>query len=340
MGLPESNLLPGPLWLLTVLHLLTLTLHFVAMNFVLGGTLAVLFGRFGSDRWNNPTVKRLVKLLPSGMAAAINLGVAPLLFLQVVYPKQVYSASIVSGWFWLSIVLATAVAYYGFYAASFTRRGGGAKALFLGAAAVGLLYVSAVFTSVLSLAEMPALARSLYAEDQSGLVFNPELRSWVWRWCHMVLAAVSVGGFFVWLVARDDETGFKVGKSLFIGAMAVTSVAGFLHLLTLGPIMAPLMRGAGAWWLTAGVGLAFVSLRYYLQKRFLATGSLLFGSIASMVVLRHTIRLIRLGEELVIPPLRAQWLVLGIFLVCFVIALAVFAWMLKLFFEDKDAVTD
>ncbi len=37
MSLPDYNFLPGPLWLITVLHVLTLGLHLIAMNFVLGG---------------------------------------------------------------------------------------------------------------------------------------------------------------------------------------------------------------------------------------------------------------------------------------------------------------
>ena len=35
--LPDYQFLPAPLWLITVLHILTLTLHFAAMNFLLGG---------------------------------------------------------------------------------------------------------------------------------------------------------------------------------------------------------------------------------------------------------------------------------------------------------------
>ena len=41
MNLPDYHFLPGPLWLITILHLVTLTLHSAAMNFLLGGLAVV-----------------------------------------------------------------------------------------------------------------------------------------------------------------------------------------------------------------------------------------------------------------------------------------------------------
>ena len=100
MNLPAYEALPAPLWIITALHLLTFTLHFVAMNFVVGSLLFLLFGRMEGGT-THPVARKLIKLLPSAMAATVTLGVAPLLFLQLVYPGAVYSASIASGWLWL-----------------------------------------------------------------------------------------------------------------------------------------------------------------------------------------------------------------------------------------------
>ena len=100
MNLPDYNFLSAPLWLITTLHIVTLSLHFVAMNFLFGGTVVLLFGRM-AGKWNDPAVRDYIKLLPSSMAATVTLGVAPLLFLQLVYYQQAYSAAIVSAWVWL-----------------------------------------------------------------------------------------------------------------------------------------------------------------------------------------------------------------------------------------------
>ena len=76
--------------------ILTLSLHFAAMNFVLGGILLVLTGRIDRSG-ENPALRRFITLFPSAMAATVTLGIAPLLFLQLAYPLQVYPAAIVSG---------------------------------------------------------------------------------------------------------------------------------------------------------------------------------------------------------------------------------------------------
>jgi putative copper export protein len=52
MNLPDYNFIPAPLWLITTLHLVTLTLHFVAMNFLFGGLFVLLFGRL-EGKWEN-----------------------------------------------------------------------------------------------------------------------------------------------------------------------------------------------------------------------------------------------------------------------------------------------
>ena len=129
MNLPDSNFLSAPLWLVTTLHVVTLSLHFLAMNFLFGGILIVL--RAGSaGRWQDPVVKKLVRLFPTAMAATVTLGIAPLLFLQLVFPRQVYSAAIVSGWLWLAVipvviaVLAAMVISVASVAATAGQRGG------------------------------------------------------------------------------------------------------------------------------------------------------------------------------------------------------------------------
>ena len=67
---PVSDFLSAPLWIVTVLHIITLTLHFIAMNFMFGGIIVILWGKF-TDRWHNPVVQKFVSLFPASMAATI-----------------------------------------------------------------------------------------------------------------------------------------------------------------------------------------------------------------------------------------------------------------------------
>jgi len=332
-NLPVSGMIPAPLWLITALHLLTLTLHLAAMNFLLGGVMVVLIGGF-QRKWESPTVRRFVTLFPSAAAATITLGVAPLLFLQLVYPRQMYSAAIVSGWFWLLIFLAVIVAYYLLYGASFAqKRETSGKGCYLWPALAALLYVSVVYSSVFALAERPELIRQLYAISQSGLQLNPNLNDWALRWLHMVTGAVTVGGFCVGVLGRDDPEAFAVGRRAFLLGMGAAILFGTGYLFSLQSILRAFMRTDAIWALTAGIILAGGSLHFFFKRRFATSGLFLFVSIFLMVAARHQVRILRLqgSYDPNALPVVPQWIPFLLFLVFFVVASALVVYMLRLF---------
>lgn len=337
MNLPDYHFLPAPLWLITILHVVTLTLHFAAMNFLFGGTVVLLFGRM-NDKWLDPGVKRYVKLLPAAMAATVTLGVAPLLFVQLVYYQQVYSASIVSAWIWLGIIDAAIVAYYFLYAASFNvDEKPDRLPLFLGISFVLLLFISLVYSTVFSMAERPDLYRALYEGNQSGLVINTDVGSWGLRWLHMLLGAVSVGGFFFGIVGRNSEPAFKLGKSFFLLGMIVTMVVGLAYLITLGDFMLPFMRSPAIWALMVSIVLSLGSLHFYFKKKWVGAGLMLSLSLLGMVTIRHMLRLIALEKHFdpATIPVSPQWSVFAVFLACFVVAIGLVWYMLNLYIRDR-----
>jgi hypothetical protein len=337
MNLPDYNFLSAPLWLITTLHIVTLSLHFVAMNFLFGGTVVLLFGRM-AGKWSDPAVRNYIKLLPSSMAATVTLGVAPLLFLQLVYYQQAYSASIVSAWVWLAIIDAVIIAYYSFYGASFsTRSRSGRLPVLLAVSSVLLLFVSFVYSTVFSMAERPDLYRMLYANNQSGLVINTDVGSWIWRWLHMIFGAVTVGGFFVGFVGRGSEPVYKMGRTFFLWGMVAAMLVGFAHLLTLGDYLKPFMRSPAIWLLTVSIVLSLGSLHFFFKKKWLGAGLMVFVSLVMMVVIRHVLRLIVLDGHFDPDtiPVVPQWSVFGVFLVCFVIAIVLIWYMLKMYISDR-----
>ncbi|HSH00644.1 MAG TPA: hypothetical protein VLB27_11360, partial [candidate division Zixibacteria bacterium] len=322
--------LPAPLWMITLLHVVTLTLHFAAMNFVVGGIVTILFGKF-NDRWNNPTVKRVIKLLPAAMAFTITFGVAPLLFTQLIYHGPVYAASIVGAWFWIMIVAAAIIGYYLLYAASFRGLSSGRSGIFLSLALLALVYVSFVYSNVFSLSENPDLIKTVYLEDQSGMSLNPDVTSWIFRWFHMLLGAVTVGGFIVGYIGRNDDEGYQAGKMFFLYGMIAASLFGLLYLMTLADQMKAFMRSAAVWWLTASLVLSAGSLHFYFKKRFAAAGAMLLVSLLGMVVIRHEVRLLRLGESFnpARLPVEPQWGAIALFAISFVLAVALLWYMLS-----------
>ena len=90
--------LPAPVWLLKLLHIVTLSLHFVAVEMLLGGLLlAILLSLFGKSAHSHVTARALARRLTVVMTFVINLAVPPLLFAQVLYGRALYTSSVLIG---------------------------------------------------------------------------------------------------------------------------------------------------------------------------------------------------------------------------------------------------
>ena len=328
MNLPNYEFLSAPIQLVTVLHLVTLSLHFLAMNLLLGGICIVLVAAL-RKRWDDPTLVKFTRVFPVAMAATITLGIAPLLFLQLVYHRQVYAAAVVSGWFWLLVPAAALMAYYAVYRAS----GRGAQTGKLSVAAllvalVGLLYVSLVYSAVFSMAERPQLIHKLYAQNQSGWVWNPATGDYLLRWLHMIVGALTVGGYWIGALGKDAPAAYQTGKRFFVTGLVLAAITGSAYLMTVPALLQT--RAIGV--LGVGILLTLGSLHLFFKKSFCASGVLLLGSVLTMVYARHMVRLLRLADSyrpdsMQIAP---QWGPFLLFLVYFVVVLAVLAWMVRL----------
>jgi hypothetical protein len=335
MNLPDYHFLSAPLWLITVLQILVVTLHFAAMNLVVGGLVFVIVSRI-LDRHDLPVVRLWVKLAPTAMAGTITLGVAALLFLQVVFPGQFYSASIVSGWFWLLVIAAAIGAYYLLYLGAFHPAGSvHSKWIWLGLTLLCFLYISFVYSSTFSLLERPELCRELYRRVQSGWVLNSDLTSYLIRWLHMLSGASMVGGFWIGWLGRNDDRSFALAKWYTLAGMLLAFLFGMLYLVVLGPMIPALMRSPAAWNLTLSILLSLGALHLFFKKKFGLAGLSLFVSLAGMVLVRHDLRLIMLKGQydpasLQISP---QWSVVTLFICSFLLAIGLLVYMLRLFFS-------
>ncbi len=114
---------PAPPGLLWALLQLTFLLHLVAMNVVLGGSILALHWRL-SRRAEGASHRAVLlaffaKALPVAVAAAVTLGVAPLLFVQVLYGRLFFTSSILMAWLWLAVVPLVILAYSGAYLLAF-----------------------------------------------------------------------------------------------------------------------------------------------------------------------------------------------------------------------------
>jgi len=195
-------------------------------------------------------------------------------------------------------------------------------------ALAGLLYISLVYSSVFSMAERPKLMHDLYAHDQSGWVWNPATGDYLLRWMHMILGAVTVGGYWIGALGKDSPAAFQTGKRFFVVGAVLAAITGSAYLMTVPDLMHT--RAIGV--LGGGILLTLGSLHLFFKKKFCVAGVLLFGSIMAMVYARHMVRLLRLADTYrpVSLHFAPQWGPFAMFLICFVVVLAVVAYMVRL----------
>jgi hypothetical protein len=102
---------PSPYWFLILFKVLGFILHIIPMHLVYGG---ILFSTILITFRNTYSVKtgcRMIKRMPIFIAYTINFGIVPLLFLQVIYYRVFYSATILMAWLWLSIIGLVLIGY-------------------------------------------------------------------------------------------------------------------------------------------------------------------------------------------------------------------------------------
>ncbi len=114
MDAPFPFGLPGPTAMYLVLYLATLMVHIAFMNYVLAGS-AVMAGALavrGRAAYGEPVFETLRDWMPFMLSAAITAGIAPLLFLQVLYREQFYTANLLLFFRWMAILPALILGFY------------------------------------------------------------------------------------------------------------------------------------------------------------------------------------------------------------------------------------
>jgi len=202
--IPTPETIPVHWFWFQVLLVVTFVLHLILMNLMLGGSLLVL--------WDNVIKKRKPvgeSNLPILVALTINLGVPPLLFVQVLYGHLFYSSSVIMAIPWILVIPVLILAYYGSYvycknierAPTWSRIGIIISSLFL-------LYVGFMLVNNSTLALNPE-RWNVQLDRPGGLNLNLGEPSLWPRYLHFVLAALSVAalGFAIYAnyVVKDED---------------------------------------------------------------------------------------------------------------------------------------
>jgi len=109
--------LPAGVWVFELLLPLTFFLHVIFMNMSLGTGLLALPMWLAAGRRPHvaDALARLLRAWPVNLSMTITTGVAPLLFVQVLYGHLFYTANVLLGWRWLMILALVLVIFYSVY---------------------------------------------------------------------------------------------------------------------------------------------------------------------------------------------------------------------------------
>jgi len=349
----DPNPLPAPYWIFKLLLLVTFLLHILAMNFLLGGSVLALLSRFfpRDKAYRDRIFSDIAKKLPVFLPATITLGIAPLLFVQVLYGQFFYTSSAILSWPWFLVLLFLTLAYYGFYYVSFQNaRQAGKGTLVMWFSVALIVCIGFIYTNNFTLSLTPARWKQKYFADPSGWNLNLLEPTVIPRFLHFFTGAIAVGGLVLVILSlfrsrQDAGYGralFQFGGKAFLYATMAQFLLGLWFLASLPRDIRNLFLGdsplatallvVGAAGGIAGILIMSSALHNgNIRRAAYAVPTLIGVVLACMVVMRDILR------DAYLKPyfhpaqfaIQTQWAVLPLFLFLFLAGVALWLLMLK-----------
>jgi hypothetical protein len=349
--------LPAPLWLLKLLHIVTLALHFVAVEMLLGGLLlAVVLSLFRNSPHALVAARALARRLTVVMTFVINLAVPPLLFAQVLYGRALYTSSVLIGLYWISIIFILMLTYWLLYQFS-SRLEAGKSAWWAGLSAWLLAgFIGRLLSTNMTLMLRPEVWRDMYSASSAGAYLPTGDPTLTPRWLLMMAGGMFVGGLWmVYLAGRStftaEEKKFMVGIGGKVAAVSgiVYLVAGLWAAGVQPQVVKAGLAGGSAYPLYKLAGFAGYGWLALVVVAVLLGGIAGFGKITAgwlgwsgavvvllteimFTVYRDGVRdvtLLSKGYDVWDRMVVTNWSVVGLFLVLFVAGLGVIGWLVS-----------
>ena len=351
--------LPAPVWLFHTLLVVTFFIHVLFMNVALGGSvIGAVHGLLARDPEapGRKLGRMVLGLLSPALSFTITMGVAPLLFVQVLYAQTFYPATVVIGWVWLGLLVLLVAGYYSVYLAKFEVGGRDFVPALMGLTGLCVVAIALiqVLVNVLQLTpgRWPGVGLRLAAVFSDPTILP--------RYLHFLLGSLAVAGLFFALLAVERHRTTPDPAYSWIATCGVRwalvatglQVADGLWFLFALPedVLRGLMQGRFPETPTLAIASGLGLLTLILLSRTtdpIRQRSLVHGATASMLVtllsmipLRDMVRGLYLAP-FVHPqefPVKTQGDVLAIFLVLFAAGLATVGWMILRVVRERQAV--
>lgn len=347
--IPVADTIPAPAWVFIILEQLLFLIHIVLINAVLGGALILLFKRFSKKddetvtNWHMPVARKLPVLIALG----INLGVPPLLFVQVVFGHLFYTSSVLMAVYWILIIPLLILAYYGTYI-HIGKYGTSPwfSKLSLLTAVILILYIGFMLVNNNALMEQPE-SWTAYFANRGGTILNFSNPSLFPRYFHFITASVAMGGLLYALVYNykketdNKEEKIKGALKIFAIATSVQIAVGFWYLLSIPTALIPQFMGQNI------IATLFLMIGILAGIGALVTGFLgklrptiiqVLVTLVAMIITRYNLRMMYLSDDFQLSQLKLepQYGVLILFLVVLLVGLGAIVYMLKAGFNKKE----
>lgn len=334
------------------LMVLTFALHILFVNLSLGATCLTVIGRLkGGERWNRMAAG-MGQAAAASVSGAILLGVAPLLFVQVIYDPFWYASSNLSAAWAIGFIFILMAGYASLYLAR--DRQGDAGTAFAGFSFSMFLLAGFIMHVLGFQLVQPEKWLGWYTSHGAASTAGTVLHDFsIPRFLHFIVPAFAVTGVFLMLYswyfrARADadaaylDWAGRLGAKMAFHATTIEVVTGFLWLMVLPRDLG--FHSHPLFVLGAVLGLALLAFLYHAQNqpkdhhRFAwpaAAGMLVV--VLEMAAAREALRvryLARFAYSIADHRLNLDWGSTTLFFGTFVLCLVVLAWILAVAYQS------
>lgn len=341
--IPAADSLPVNWWWFQILLIVTFLLHVILMNFILGGSILAVFDSFRKNKLSDE-----FKSLPVLIALTINLGVPPLLFVQVLFGNLFYASSIFIALPWILVILFLILAYYGAYIFVFKEdKAFGFARISLLVSTVFILIIAFIYVNNNTLLISP-VRWSNFIASMSGSNLNWGEPTLFPRYLHFIVGAIAIAGLGKALYIHynkkldpiEKEDGKTNGLLIFTHATLFQMAIGIWFLISLRRDVMLLFVGDNILYtiiLFVGILLAVVAVILGYRRKFWATIFTTLALLLVMVIQREFVRQSYL-ENIFSPSqmeIDPQISPLIAFLLVFAIGIFALYYMIRISFKSK-----
>lgn len=336
-----------------VLMVLTFALHIMFVNFTIGTSTLAVYGHLRNEGYWKQLSRSMAKAVPAIISMAMLIGIAPLLFVQVIYDPFWYASNTLSAAWVIVFIFIMMIAYsstYVFYLGREKKEGKGY--VFFGVLAVALFLLSGVIMHVLGYQLLqPEKWLGWYIKGGAVDTFGTSLHAFqIPRFLHFIIPSFAMTGIFLILYAwyfknrTDFDKGYlewvaKTGAKMAFTFTVIQAIVGFWWLLSLPGEFNFITNPFFLIGLALGIGLLF--LLYSAQKDPLkyAVPSVLgaFLTIFGMSYAREALRMNYLGRfdySIFNYKTNIDWGSTALFLTTFVMGLMIIGYLLTVAFKS------